>query len=152
MKKIAIGLVLFVVFILLYFLPGIIFMSDSEYYNSLIKPFYAPSSLIFGIVWPILYSIFSIYLSVKIVRGNLSTELITYFVINYIISFFFNKVFFVDKNLFLSFVITFLCFITSIFMIFTAYKQTKKEALVFVPYLLWTLYASILIVHIYFIN
>ncbi|MDE7384642.1 MAG: tryptophan-rich sensory protein, partial [Anaeroplasmataceae bacterium] len=60
--------------------------------------------------------------------------------------------FFIDHNLFLTFAVTFCCFLTGLFLFITSFKQSKKEFYVFVPYLLWTLFASILMAHIYLIN
>lgn len=151
MKYIKIGVV-FAVCLLLYFIPSLLFKADPAYYKSLNLPSYAPSALLFGIAWPILYVIFSLYIAIKLVNQNLSKEMLVYFIINYIISFFFNKVFFVDHNLFLTFAVTFCCFLTGLFLFITSLKKNKKEFLVFLPYLLWTLFASILMAHIYLIN
>lgn len=103
-------------------------------------------------MWPILYAILSFILTDKLVKKELGMELILYFIINYGISFFFNKVFFIDKNLFLSFVVTFLSFVSGIFITTSIGKQNKKEALLMLPYLIWTAFASILMANIYLIN
>lgn len=151
MKKIK-TFITFLIILLLYFIPAILFRSNQDYYNSLNKPIYAPKGYIFAIVWPILYLIFSIYLAFKIKNKALSKELAIYFIINYIISFFFNKVFFIDKSLFLSFAVTFASFITGLFIFISSFKNKNKEFLVFIPYILWTMYASILMANIYLIN
>lgn len=151
MKIIKTGII-FAVCLLLYFIPSFLFKADPDYYNTLNQPFYAPPATLFGIAWPILYVIFSMYLAIKITNYDLPKEMILYFVINYVISFFFNKVFFIDHNLFLSFTVTFCCFISGLFLFITSFKNNKKEFLVFLPYLLWTLFASILMAHIYLIN
>ncbi|MDE7162167.1 MAG: tryptophan-rich sensory protein [Anaeroplasmataceae bacterium] len=150
--KILKTILVFVVCMLLYFIPALLFKSDPAFYKALPKPAYAPPAVLFGIAWPILYALFSLYLAIHIVNKSLSKELLIYFVINYIISFFFNKVFFIDKNLFLSFAVTFCSFITGLFIFITTFKKSKKEFLWFLPYLLWTLYATVLMVHIYLIN
>ena len=152
MKKFLKAFVPFVVFLLLYFLPALFFKSDQAYYNSLNKPFFAPPAFLFAIAWPILYALFSLYLALKIKDKTLSMEMIFYFVANYIISFFFNKVFFVDKNLFLAFVVTFTSFITGTFIFISTFKFNKKDFLFILPYLLWTLYASVLMANIYLTN
>ncbi|MCM1131385.1 MAG: tryptophan-rich sensory protein [Roseburia sp.] len=151
MKYIKIG-VIFAVSLLLYFIPSLLFKVDPAYYTSLMLPSYAPPALLFGIAWPILYVIFSLYIAIKLGNQDLPKEMIVYFMINYIISFFFNKVFFVDHNLFLTFAVTFCCFLTGLFLFITSFKKNKKEFLVFLPYLLWTLFATILMAHIYLIN
>ena len=45
----------FLLFLLPWFISAIIFRSDTNYYQSLNKPFFAPPAFIFGIIWPILY-------------------------------------------------------------------------------------------------
>ncbi|MDE6047600.1 MAG: tryptophan-rich sensory protein [Anaeroplasmataceae bacterium] len=151
MKYLKIGIV-FVVCLLLYFLPALLFKADPAYYKSLNLPNYAPPAILFAIAWPILYVIFSMYLAIKITNRDLSKEMIVYFIINYVISFFFNKVFFIEHNLFLTFAVTFCCFLSGLFLFISSFKKSKKEFFIFLPYLLWTLFASILMAHIYLIN
>ncbi len=112
MKKWIKIILLFLLFLGLYFLPALLFPVNTEYYKSIQKPFYAPSPLLFGIAWPILYVIFSLYLSIKLVNKTITKSQMIYMFVNYGISFFFNKVFFIEKSLFLSFVVIFLFFIT----------------------------------------
>lgn len=151
MKKIK-SIIIFIIILLLYFIPAFLFKIDKAYYNSLNKPIYAPKDYIFAGVWPILYIIFSLYITLKISKNNFSKELIIYFIINYVISFFFNKVFFIDKNLFLSFAVTFASFISGLFIFITSFKNKNKEFSFFIPYIIWTIYASILMANIYLIN
>lgn len=152
MKKIWKGFALFLLFLALYFIPALLFPAKPEYYQSLNQPFYAPPAAVFGIIWPILYGIFSIILAEKLVNRSLTKEQTLYFIANYGISFFFNKVFFIDHSLFLSFVVTFSSLITGILIWISLGKNNKAEALALLPYLIWTLYASVLMAHIYFIN
>lgn len=146
------NIILFVGCLLLYFLPTLLFKTDPRYYTSLKLPAYAPPSILFQIIWILLYIIFSLFISIKLSNQDLSLEMKIYFIINYSISFFFNKVFFVDHNLFLSFAVTFCSFISGLFIFLTALKRGKKQSLIFLPYILWTGFASILMAHIYFIN
>ncbi|MDE6655380.1 MAG: tryptophan-rich sensory protein, partial [Anaeroplasmataceae bacterium] len=142
--KIVKTIVVFGICLLLYFIPSLLFKADPAYYKSLQLPVYAPPAILFGIAWPILYAIFSLYIAIKLINHSLSKEMILYFILNYIISFFFNKVFFIDHNLFLTFAVTFCCFITGLFIFITTFKNSKKEFLVILPYLLWTGFASVL--------
>lgn len=150
--KLVKSILLFLFFLGLYFLPAVFFKSDVAYYNSISKPVYAPPGILFGIIWPILYVLFGVFLTLKIHNHSLSKEMILYFAINYGISFFFNKVFFVDKNLFLSFAVTFCSFISGVFIFMTTFKSSKKDFLFILPYIIWTGYATILMTHIYFLN
>lgn len=150
--KIIKAILLFLFLLGLYSLPALIFKSDVAFYNSLKKPIYAPPAILFGVIWPILYVIFSLYLTIKIINQQITKEMVLYFLINYGISFFFNKVFFIDKKLFLSFVVTFCSFLSGLFIFITTFKTSKKDFLFILPYLIWTGFASILMTHIYLIN
>lgn len=150
MKKYLKNIGLFLLFMLLYFLPTIIFKADKEYYFSLKKPFFAPSPIIFSICWTILYVIFSIIL-IKILKKEYR-EGIVILAINYIIGFFFNYFFFIKHNLFISFCDTFLCFCSGLLLFIYFMKKDRYLAFSVTPYLLWTAFASVLICTIFFIN
>ncbi len=152
MKKFLKVAIPFGILLFLYFVPALLYKSDVEYYNSLNKPFFAPPAALFGIAWPILYVLFSLYLAFKIADKTITSEVIFYFVVNYAISFFFNKVFFLDKNLFLSFVVTFTSCITGIFAFISTFKLGKKGFWFILPYIIWTVYASVLMANIYLTN
>lgn len=151
-KKIIQKSFLFLLILGLYFLPSILFKSSKEYYNSILKPVYAPRPYIFMLAWSILYIIFALFLSINLINKNLPRQLAVAFFINYIISFFFNYFFFIKNNLFLSFCDTFLSFSSGLLIFLILFKKNRYNALIITPYLLWTAFASILMCHIYFLN
>ena len=57
----------FLCFLLPWFISGLLFRSDTTFYKSLNKPVFAPPSILFPIVWTILYILIaiSIYLIYK---------------------------------------------------------------------------------------
>lgn len=152
MKSFIKKLVIFVCIFLLYSLPALIFKADKNFYNSIKKPFYAPKPIYFSIIWSVLYLIFSVYLAIKLTNKNIDKEAKISFIMNYIVSFFFNYVFFNLHNLFLAFGVTFLSFSTGIIIFISLLKKNRYEAAIITPYLIWTLFASVLSAHIYFIN
>lgn len=141
---------IFIIILILYFIPSLMFKNDKLFYINLNKPFYAPNPILFSICWIILYIIFSILIVISIKVKD--KESLSLFFINYIIAFFFNYFFFIKHNLFLSFCDTFLCFVTGLLIFSVINKKNRYQALCLTPYLLWTLFASILMCHIYFIN
>lgn len=151
MKKYVKTILIFLIVLAVYFLPGIIFKAQPEYYNSLNKPFYAPPAILFGIMWPLLFVLFSILITKKIKQNSLRIDQVIYFVINYFLTFFFNKIFFVDKNLFFTLIDCILCFISGLLLTISIYKENKSESFFLLPYVLWTLFASILMTHIYYL-
>ncbi len=152
LKKYVKPVLIFVIILVVYFIPGLIFRAQPEYYIQLKKPFYAPPALLFGIMWPLLFVLFSVLLTKKILQNSLKVDQVLYFVINYFLTFFFNKLFFIDHNLLFTLIDTALCFISGLLLFICIYKEDKKEAFILLPYLLWTAFASILMANIYFIN
>lgn len=135
----------------LYILPGLIFPS-TDFYQQIKLPSYAPKPIVFAIVWPILYAIFAGFITYKIAKKALSKELKASFLMNYVVMFFYNPAFFYLKSTFLGFAVTLLSFTTGILIVFYLIKENRLEASIFTPYILWTLFASVLSCHIYFIN
>lgn len=152
LKKYIKNILIFIVVLFVYFIPGLIFKTDVDYYNNLVKPVYAPPSLLFGIMWPVLFILLSILITKKIVNKDYRFDQVTYLIVNYFLIFFFNKVFFIDKNLLFTSILTILTFITSLFLFINIYKNNKKESILLIPYVIWALYASILIINVYLIN
>jgi len=151
LKKYFKVILIFIIVLFIYFIPGLIFKTDIDYYNSLNKPIYAPPSLLFGIMWPILFILLSILITKKIINKEYRFDNVVYLIINYLMIFFFNKVFFIDKNLLFTSIDTIFTFITATLIFISVYKDSKKESLLIIPYVIWTLYASILITNIYMI-
>lgn len=145
-------IIIFIVVLLIYFIPGFIFRAKPEYYESLTKPSYAPKAWLFGVAWPILFVLFSILISKKIVQNSLRLDQTLLFLINYFITFFFNKIFFIDKNLLFTLIDTLLCFVSGVLLAVSIYKENKTESLILLPYILWTAFASVLMTQIYFLQ
>lgn len=152
MKKYLKPSLIFIIVLLIYLLPGFLFKAQPEYYNQLTKPSYAPPAILFGIAWPILFILFSIIITKKIVQNSLKLDQVIYFIINYFLIFFFNKIFFIDKNLFFTLMNTLLCFISGLFLFVSLFKEDKLEALLILPFILWTAFATILMTNIYFLQ
>ncbi len=152
MKKILKKVLIFLMLLGLYFLPTIIFRPNLDYYYNIVKPVYAPKPYIFTIAWSILYIIFSLFLSHNLIERKLERETIVAFVLNYVISFFFNYFFFKKNNLFLSFSDTFLSFSSGLLIFLILFKKNRYNALIITPYLMWTAFASVLMCHIFFLN
>ena len=133
---------------------GIVGFIISSYidYNSLQKPFLAPPSIVFPIVWTILYILMGI--SYGILESNkLTNKKID---LLYYIQLGFNAVwsifFFLLKWRLFSFIWIILLAILIIFMILKFYDKNKVAGLLQIPYLLWVIFASYLNIAIYILN
>lgn len=127
-------------------------ISGSIDYNNLQKPFLAPPSILFPIVWTILYILMGISYGI-LKTQNLNTpdiKLIYYLqlFVNALWSIFF---FTLEWRLF-AFLWIIILDILVIIMIIKFYQKNKTAGLLQIPYLLWVIFASYLNWAIYLIN
>lgn len=140
----------YLLFLLPWFISSILFRVDKNYYLSLRLPFFAPSPIIFAIVWPILYILvaYSIYKTYKD-RNNIYTiSLIFNYIFNQLYTFFF----FVLKNNFLGLIDSIIVLITSIVLFIEIKKIDKNKSYFLIPYILWNIFAFILSISIIILN
>ena len=127
-------------------------ISGSIDYNSLQKPPLAPPSIVFPIVWTILYVLMGI--SYGILKDKLLIDSKTNAI--YYLQLFFNALwpiaFFSFKWRLFAFIWIILLAILVILMIVNFYKKSKLAGLLQIPYLLWTLFASYLNLFMYLLN
>lgn len=140
----------YLLFLLPWFISSILFKVDKNYYLSLRLPCFAPSPIIFAIVWPILYILiaYSIYKTYKD-RNNIYTiSLIFNYIFNQLYTFFF----FVLKNNFLGLIDSIIVLITSIVLFIEIKKIDKNKSYFLIPYILWNIFAFILSISIIILN
>ena len=133
---------------------GIVGFIISPYidYNTLQKPFLAPPSIVFPIVWTILYILMGI--SYGILESNKLTnkkiDLLYYIQLG--VNSLWSIFFFLLKWRLFSFIWIILLAILIIFMILKFYDKNKVAGLLQIPYLLWVIFASYLNIAIYILN
>ena len=118
-------------------------------YNSLVQPPLSPPSIVFPIVWTILYVLMGI--SYYLLKNPSKKEKIIYFVqlgVNALWSLFF----FIGKFYLFSFIWIVLLDVLVIFMIGIFYQNNKASAYLQIPYLIWILFATYLNLGIYILN
>lgn len=127
-------------------------ISGSIDYNSLQKPFLAPPSILFPIVWTILYILMGV--SYGILESKSLIEPKTKFI--YYLQLFVNAtwsiIFFTLKWRLFAFIWIILLDLLVIIMIIEFYKKNKIAGLIQIPYLLWVLFASYLNLAVYLLN
>lgn len=127
-------------------------ISSSMDYNSLQKPTLAPPSLVFPIVWTILYILMGV--SYGILKSNdlISQDINTI----YGIQLFFNALwpiaFFILKWRLFAFVWIICLALLVGYMVYKFYEKNKLSGLIQLPYLVWTVFASYLNIAIYLLN
>ena len=122
--------------------------SINSWYKSLSKPSFNPPNWIFGPVWTILYILMGIAL--YLVWG--SSIAIIFFVIQLILNFLWSIIFFSLKNPLIAFIDIILMLVMILCTMITFYPVSKLAVILFIPYLLWVSFASILNFNIYWLN
>ena len=150
MKKIVINIL---IPIIVGGISALITKNSMDIYSYLDKPSFSPPSILFPIVWTILYLLMGVssYLICNSDNRNKKSAYIIYG-IQLFLNFIWSIVFFLLSYRLLSFIIIILLLISIIIMIIKFYKIDKKAGLLQIPYLLWVLFASILNLTIYLLN
>ena len=135
------------------FLSGIVTRGNVDIYKYLVKPQFAPPSIVFLIVWTILYIFMGI--SSYLIYNSSSKEkssALTIYGIQLVLNFIWPIIFFLLNYRLISFVVIFILLITIIIMIIKFYKINKLSAYLQIPYLLWIIFASYLNFGFYVLN
>ena len=144
----------FIVFLVPWFISSLLFKSDTIFYKSLNKPLFAPPSIIFPIVWTILYILIaiSIYLIYNDNNYKDTQEYNKSLLINYFSNQIFSFLFFTIKSPFLALIDTIVVLISSLFLYYESKELNKKSSKLLIPYIIWNVFATILIISIFFMN
>lgn len=132
-----------------------LFKIDYTYLESLKKPFFTPPSIFYSIAWTIVYIFISITIY-NIITNYKLKEIPKSYKITLLINYLFNQsfviVFFILKNNFLGFISCLGTFLSALFLYEeTSLLQSKKKYLLD-PYLILSLFATILSLTIYLMN
>ena len=118
-------------------------------YNTLIKPPLAPPKILFPIIWSIIYLLMGIaYFIYK--KNNDETNYIYY--IQLTVNLLWSIIFFVLKWKFISVIWIILVDILIILTMKTFKKTSKISYYLFIPYLIWCIYATYLTIGIFILN
>ena len=130
-------------------LAGLVSMTvDFEIYKDLNLPSLAPPSILFPIMWSILYILMGISLYLN--RDNKYNMMI--FWIQLAINYLWVFMFFGFEMFLGSFIVIILLAILILYTILEFYKHNKASAYMLIPYLLWTMFASYLNWQIFVLN
>ena len=144
-----------ILYILLTFLIGsffAIFINDYNTYNNLNKIINVPS-IVFPIVWSILYLLMGISLYIVSKSNNIDKNRAKkiYFS-QLIVNSLWTLIFFKFKLYILSFIWILLLIVLVIIMIIKFYNINKIAGLLNIPYLIWLIFASILSLSVIILN
>jgi len=139
-------------------LVGIIssqFQSDSiqEWYPYLNKPSLTPPNIVFPIAWVILYILMGISVGL-ILNSNVSgrKNIISLFVLQLAMNFNWSLSFFYLRNPLFGLVNIIVLDILVLIYIIKTYRVLKISSYLFIPYLLWIIFATYLNAYIFYYN
>ena len=146
----------FLNFVLYVFGPLVIAFVVSQLFNTnsykhLTKPPLAPPSILFPIIWSILYLFMGISLYI-VIKKNKNLKSFTKFIVQFIINLIWPFLFFNIKQYSLSAVWILLIIYFTILMIVDFYKIKKIAAYLQFPYIIWLLFALYLNIGVAVLN
>lgn len=121
-------------------------------YNYLVNPPLSPPSYLFPIVWSILYLL--IGTSYYIYRKNNNDDSLTIrlYYIQLILNYLWSIIFFTLKLRTLAVIWIIILAITIIYLMIRFYKEERTSFYLFIPYILWVLFATYLNIGIVVLN
>lgn len=123
-------------------------ISNTNNYSIMNKPALSPPSIVFPIVWTILYLLLGIsyYLTTK------TKEINKVYYLNLFLNFIWPILFFNFKLYLISVAVLLLLIINLIELIVIFYKDNKTSGYLNIPYLIWLLFAFYLNIGVYILN
>lgn len=125
------------------------------WYQTLIKPSWAPPSWLFGPVWTVLYLLIAISFGTvlyRVYKKKLKIKFAIPFALNLIFNFAFTPLQFGLQNNLLAALDILLVLITLVWSLKIIYKKIRWVALINLPYLAWVSFATILQLTITYLN
>ena len=129
-----------------------LFISKSINYNDLIKPKLAPPSVLFPIVWTILYILMGISYGILESKGLTDKRAKILYYSQLFVNALWSIIFFIFKCRLFAFIWIILLDILVVYMIINFYSKNKLAGLLQIPYLVWILFATYLNFSIYLLN
>ena len=121
-------------------------------YDSLILPIFSPPSIVFPIVWTILYILMGVSYGILDSNSLVDSEIKFIYYLQLFFNYLWSIIFFVFKwRLFAFFWIILLVFFV-ILMAVKFYAKNKVAGLLQIPYIIWTLFATYLNFFVYLLN
>lgn len=149
MKKWKIYLISISSTLLVGIIAGFISMNNMGIYEVINTSPISPPSIIFPIVWTILYILMGIGVAIYYINTNKIPRI---YILQLLVNFIWPLIFFNLRAYFLSFIIILLLVVLVLKMIGEFFKVSKLSAFLQIPYLLWLLFATYLNLTIYFLN
>lgn len=130
-------------------------MDSYGFYQTLVKPQWAPPAWVFGPVWTLLYAIIAISFGKVFwaaAQKQIPLAVALPFALNLVFNFSFTYLQFGLQNNALAAIDILLCLITLIWALVAVYSHIKWVALANIPYLAWVSFATALQLTVTYLN
>lgn len=127
-------------------------ISNSISYNDLVKPPLSPPSILFPIVWTIIYLLMGISYFILKKNNNDNIIISTVYYVQLFVNLLWSLIFFVLEWRFFSIIWIILLDLLVILMIYLFSKKDKISAYLNLLYLVWILFATYLTIGIFILN
>ena len=121
-------------------------------YNIINKPPLSPPSIVFPIIWTILYILMGTSYGILKTKELIDDETNMIYYTQLLVNVTWPIVFFVFKWRFVSILWIILLLILVIYMTIKLYRKNKIAGLLQIPYILWTIFATYLTIGVYILN
>lgn len=137
-------------------LSALLTAGNMDLYSQINQPPLAPPSILFPIVWTVLYILMGIsaamVYSEKQNKPKEVTSALIVYAINLFLNFFWSIIFFNMRAFLFSFIWLILLWITILIMIIKFYRIKPIAGILQIPYLIWVTFAGYLNFAIYLLN
>lgn len=130
-------------------------MENFSWYQTLIRPDWAPPAWLFGPVWSVLYIIIALsfgYVGYLYYKKQIPFSVLLPFILNLIFNFVFTPIQFGLKSNLLASLDIILVLVTLVWALKAIYRKVAWVAYANIPYLLWVLFATVLQLNITYLN
>ena len=121
-------------------------------YNLINKPPLSPPSIVFPIIWTILYILMGTSYGILKTNNLIHKETNLIYYTQLLVNITWPIVFFVFKWRFISIIWIILLLALVTYMSINFYKKNKIAGLLQIPYILWTIFATYLTIGVYILN
>lgn len=137
-------------------LSALLTSGNMDLYSEIIKPPLAPPSILFPIVWTVLYILMGIgsalVFSKKEEKPDEVKKALVFYGINLFLNFFWSIIFFNMRAFLFSFIWLIALWVVILIMIIRFYRVSPVSGLLQIPYILWVTFAGYLNLAIYLLN
>ena len=153
-KKHLKDILLFIIILFLWLLSGLLFKYNKEYYELLKLPSFVLNGKVISIIWFIIYILNTISIIILSKKTNIfkNRDYLYILLTNYLANELFMYFFFYLMSPFLGFAITTVVALSTIFLFIETKKISKKSSYFLIPYIIYSIYAFILMSSVYFLN